>query len=754
MTHRSGGLERFISRVFSAAAGAIIVVTGVFLALYSRRTSGEGWVQESRELSRLAREISIRVLRRESNIAGNLSTGAPLVPEIAERGRQEAELQLDTLRLLAAGRAEHVTRVQRITRAYARWDSILISSASGSGPGARRPMAREAIVASEPSFQAMLDDLDALIRSEEQLYGERLASAHVLDRVIVVFAFLALTVILVTLTLLHDRMVSQAREISLGSAALDLRNAQLIDQTAQLERALNELQTSETRFRTLVQSLHDVVSTAGPDKRYTGMYGGYRSGLPIPLDMYVGKTPVEIMGPEAGAVHDEAADRALKGTPTTYDWQTEYEGEQHFLTTSVTPLRDGKGVIQGVVGITRDLTEQVQRDRALSEARDRLRQSQRIEALGQLAGGVAHDFNNLLTVIMTYAAMLQDETAPGSDDSRSIEEIRLASERAAALTRQLLAFSRRQVLQPRALDLNDTVRAVEQMLRRLIPPDIVLETNLDPRLGLVMADPGQMEQVLVNLALNSRDAMPEGGRIIITTTNASGRLSQDAVGNGILGPHARLTVSDTGIGMSRETAAQVFEPFFTTKGFGNGTGLGLATVHGIIEQSGGRISVESQVGRGTTFTIQLPRVAATAKQLSPGPTTPPELRGSETLLLIDDNEELRRVVKRMLRRSGYEVIEASNGAAGLAILDRGTHVDIVVSDVMMPEMSGRAVVDAIRQRHRDVKVLLMSGYNYDTALHGMARSGDVAFIEKPFTAEKMLQKLREVLGQPQESGVA
>jgi CheY-like chemotaxis protein len=256
-----------------------------------------------------------------------------------------------------------------------------------------------------------------------------------------------------------------------------------------------------------------------------------------------------------------------------------------------------------------------------------------------------------------------------------------------------------------------------------------------------MADPGQLEQVLINLAINARDAMPEGGHLTISTANV------DADEGQMKGPHVLVTVTDTGTGMKPETKAKVFEPFFTTKGVGKGTGLGLATVHGIIEQSGGRVTLDSELGRGTTFYIRLPRHVGAEDALATTTAAAPsrEAGGSETVLLVDDNEELRRVVKRMLSRAGYQVIEAGSGAAALSHLDRGGRVDVVLSDVMMPEMNGRAVVEAIRQRHHDVRVLLMSGYNYDAAVRGMAQRGDVAFIEKPFTAEKLLQKLREVL---------
>jgi two-component system cell cycle sensor histidine kinase/response regulator CckA len=544
-------------------------------------------------------------------------------------------------------------------------------------------------------------------------YNERIAAAQRMDKLFIATVLFAALVILAALSLFRRRLLAQAHELQVG----------------------------EARFRAVVESLHDVVFTLGHEKRFTGMFGGTVAGGNAQFEKYIGKTAVEILGPEVGRIHSEAADRALRGEALSYDWSIETPDGRRNYNVAIAPLRDGTGTIGGVVGINRETTEQIAREKALFDAREQLRQAQRLEALGQLAGGVAHDFNNLLTVIMTYAAILQEEAPPGSDEAKSIDEIRLATERAAALTRQLLAFGRRQMLQPRAIDLNATVRDVERMLRRLLPPDIVFETNLAPGLGLVMADPGQLEQVLINLAINARDAMPEGGRLTITTANVDTAESQ------MKGPHVLVTVTDTGTGMKPETKAKVFEPFFTTKGVGKGTGLGLATVHGIIEQSGGRVTLDSELGRGTTFYIRLPRHvgAGDALTTTTAPAPSRDAGGSETVLLVDDNEELRRVVKRMLSRAGYQVMEAASGAEALSHLDRGGRVDVVLSDVMMPEMNGRAVVEAIRQRHRDVRVLLMSGYNYDAAVRGMAQRGDVAFIEKPFTAEKLLQKLREVL---------
>ena len=724
MKPRSNELVHFITRTFLAAALAIAVGISVLTAVFYRRANDEWSARRSREASRLARQVEIASLRRLSVLRGFVAFGGPITAEALGVGDVEIQARLDSLTSFTANSPQQQERANRIATTFARWDSILMP------PALQRPdgpvmltVDRARATSAEMAFAPLSAEVAAFLETEEREYETRIAAAHRLDWWFVVGVLFALTVILGSLYTLRRRLLAQA----------------------------HELQASEARFRTLVESLHDVVFTLGHEKRYTGMYGGRSAIEADQYKQFIGKTAIDILGPEQGQPHMEAADRALAGETVTYEWSMGSDSREYFYTNTVSPLRGPDGEIIGVVGINRDVTEQVTREKALAQARDQLRQAQRLDALGQLAGGVAHDFNNLLTVIMTYAAILEEEAEPNSDEARSVEEIRLASERAAGLTRQLLAFGRRQMLQPRAIDLNDTVRDVERMLRRLLPPDITFETSLAPTLGLVMADPGQLEQVLINLAINARDAMPDGGRLSIETVNVDSADERF----GMKGPHVLVTVTDTGVGMKPETKAKVFEPFFTTKGVGKGTGLGLATVHGIIEQSGGRVTLDSELGRGTTFYIRLPRYEAVESGAAPLPRTSGthELRGSETILLVDDNEELRRVVKRMLSRAGYVVVEAPNGTAALAQLERG-RVDLVLTDVMMPDMNGRAVLDVVRQRHRNVRVLLMSGYNFDTALRGMAQRGDVEFIEKPFTAEKLLRKLREVLKPSHNRGAA
>jgi signal transduction histidine kinase len=397
---------------------------------------------------------------------------------------------------------------------------------------------------------------------------------------------------------------------------------------------------------------------------------------------------------------------------------------------------------------------------ALAESRGRARSleaqlllSQKMEAIGRLAGGVAHDFNNILTAIGGYSDLLLADLPEGDPRRRDVEEIHEATERAAGLTQQLLAFSRRQVLQPKVVDLNALVTDIEKLLRRLIGEDILFATVLQPRLGNVRADPGKLEQVIVNLAVNARDAMPDGGRLTIETRNV--QLDESyAVDHPSVQPgrYVLLAVTDSGVGMSEETKARIFEPFFTTKARGKGTGLGLATVYGIVNQTGGHIWAYSEAGKGTVMRVYLPRVDEPADPVErPGDDAPEALRGTETILLVEDEAPVRAVTTKLLIRNGYTVFEAADGAAALALVDgdkKGVRVDLLLTDVIMPGMSGRELADQLKARRPGLRVLFMSGYTDDAVIrHGMLEPG-LAYIEKPFRPPALLRKVREVLQTP------
>jgi two-component system cell cycle sensor histidine kinase/response regulator CckA len=375
----------------------------------------------------------------------------------------------------------------------------------------------------------------------------------------------------------------------------------------------------------------------------------------------------------------------------------------------------------------------------------RLQQSQRMEAVGRLAAGVAHDFNNVLTVVLGSTELILLDLPAESPLRDEVEVVQEAATRAIDLIRQLLAFGARQVLQPRVLDLNELVNTVSRMLRRLISEDVQLVIRLAPDLGRVRVDPGQIEQVLVNLAVNARDAMPKGGRLTIETAN----VTVAAEPGSAPGPRVLLQVSDTGTGMDAETQARIFEPFFTTKARGKGTGLGLATVYGIVRQSGGHIGVDSTPGRGTVFRIHLPCESDPIEgDAAPRPTAPPQ-GGSETVLLVEDESLLRVLARKVLERGGYHVLAAGGGAEALDLAAQHAEpIHLLLTDVVMPDMSGRDVMQRLAPGRPEMKVLYMSGYADEAvARHGVLDPG-TSFIQKPFKPDALAQKVREVLDGP------
>jgi PAS domain S-box-containing protein len=393
-----------------------------------------------------------------------------------------------------------------------------------------------------------------------------------------------------------------------------------------------------------------------------------------------------------------------------------------------TPLLDADGSFVGVLSLAQDVTER----RRLEE---QFLQAQKMEAVGRLAGGVAHDFNNLLTVINGYAGMLLQDLGREAPEAPSVRAILDASDRAAALTQQLLAFARKQIAAPRLLDLNAVVAGTEAMLRRLIGEDVLLTQDLQPRLGRVRADPTQVQQIIMNLVVNARDAMPRGGRLSIVTRDEAARGS------------VLLAVTDTGCGMTDEVKAHLFEPFFTTKGPGRGTGLGLSTVYGIVKQSGGSIEVESQPGAGTTFRVYLPRAEGAAEEERPadGPTaaSPP---GHETVLLAEDEAGVRALARQVLQSSGYTVLEARDGTHALLLAEqyRGA-IDLLVTDLVMPGLDGRGLAVRLCAARPGLRVLYLSGYTDDAVVRRGVSQDAVYFLAKPFSPAALAQKVREVL---------
>ncbi|MEX2174177.1 MAG: PAS domain S-box protein [Pirellulaceae bacterium] len=512
------------------------------------------------------------------------------------------------------------------------------------------------------------------------------------------------------------------------------------------KQAEDKLRASEQMLQTVIDNIPQGVFWKDRDSVYLGCNRVILQSRGMDsVEQIVGKTDRQLAGLSADeAEYFVATDREviLGNRPQLgiVEPMTRADGTTVWLETSKLPLHDQAGRVIGLLGTWQDITQRLQLE-------EQLRQSQKMEAVGSLAGGVAHDFNNLLTVILGYSEMLLSSLPPGSDALHAqVVAISEAGERAAALTRQLLAFSRKQVLEPKVLDLNGAVSGTEKMLRRLIGEDIVLTAELEPDLSPVRVDPIQIEQVIINLAVNARDAMPAGGRMTIRTTRCELLRRSGEPGEEIPpGRYVRLSVTDTGSGMSPEVQARIFEPFFTTKELGKGTGLGLATVYGIVKQSGGRVTVASELGVGTTFHVLLPAVEPAPLAALHGETPPPR-GGLETVLLVEDEPAVRKLAKGALVRRGYRVLEAGHGREALAVAEaHDGPIDMLITDVVMPEMSGRQLVDHLVPLRPGIKVLLVSGYTEDAVVrHGIADRAN-HFLPKPFTLAALAAKVREVL---------
>jgi PAS domain S-box-containing protein len=503
------------------------------------------------------------------------------------------------------------------------------------------------------------------------------------------------------------------------------------------------LRESEERYRLLFE------------RNLAGVYRATASGRLLECNrafaqMLGYSSPAEAMAQRSNAFHasDEGHEVFLErlrreGSLLNHEYQAPRRDGTPIWLIGNFSLLEGRGGEDVLLGTIFDMTER----RRLEE---QLLQAQKMEAVGRLAGGIAHDFNNLLTAVSGYTELLLGRLPEGDAGREHALEIRHAGQRAAALTQQLLAFSRRQVLEPRVLDLNTVISDMEKMLRRVIGEDIELTASLDQSLWRTKADPSQIEQAILNLVVNARDAMPRGGRLTIETGNVE---LDEKYGDRYAalrpGPHVMLAVSDTGVGMNAELQARLFEPFFTTKELGKGTGLGLSTTYGIVKQSGGSIWVYSEPGQGTTFKIYLPRCEDPLDRREVPPPAPGPPSGTERVLLVEDEPEVRRLVERLLKMHGYAVVAAPGPAEALAAARGGDEpIDVLVTDVVMPGMNGRELARALSTRLPGLRVLYMSGYT-DAAItqHGILEPG-TAFLSKPFTPDALARKLREVLDAP------
>jgi PAS domain S-box-containing protein len=461
-------------------------------------------------------------------------------------------------------------------------------------------------------------------------------------------------------------------------------------------------------------------------------------------------TVEQITHPDDMAMSRECLRCLLAGERPSYRMEKRYirrDGHIVFADVSATLLGDPRGGPPCVLASVVDITAHKQAEVERKKLEEQLAISQRMEAVGSLAGGIAHDFNNLLSVILGYAdiAMAGGRVDEGVRDA--LLEVKKAGERAASLTRQLLAFSRKQMLQPVLIDLNQIAAGLEGMLRRILGEDIDYVQILSPEACMVLADPGQIEQVFMNLVVNARDAMPEGGQLTIEITSLYVDDARDP-GDPSLGPgsYVQLAVTDTGCGMDAATRARIFEPFFTTKEKGKGTGLGLSTVYGIVKQSGGTLLVYSEPNRGTTFKICLPRVASGSAHVVTIPPAAARCTGTETILIVEDEEAVRNLAKRILVSAGYTVLTAETGKMALELCSgRAGSIHMVLTDVVMPEMGGRVVAEKLAAAYPGIKVLYMSGYTDEAIIHHGTLDRGTPFIGKPFHATDLTRKVREVL---------
>jgi len=505
-------------------------------------------------------------------------------------------------------------------------------------------------------------------------------------------------------------------------------------------RAENSVRQWEKRFEDLFDNTKDILFTMTLEGNVTSLNKTAEEVIGWPRSEVLEKNIKDFVAPEHASLCNKVMRSIVSEAPLQHFEiaMLRKDARKVLLEVSAHLIRSNerKDCIQG---IARDVTERRQLE-------NMVRQSQKLEAIGRLSGGLAHDFNNLLCVINGHTELLTEVLQPGDAGMRSVTQIRKAADSAAALTRQLLAFSRRQVFHPQIVDINAIVMETERLLARLIDEHIEFYTALDPALGRVMVDPVQVEQVIINLVLNARDAMPEGGKLTIETSNLD--LEEDPeskIPQIPAGKYVLLALTDTGCGMDEETQSRIFEPFYTTKEMGKGTGLGLATVYGIVKQSGGFIWVYSEESRGTTFKVYLPRVDRPLTDARPGRQLEIS-RGTETILVVEDAEPLRALTKEFLTASGYTVLEAANGDEAIHIAQShfGT-IDLLLTDVVMPRMGGKPLVEQMGQIRPHTRVLYMSGYPNDGIAQAGILANGVALLEKPFTREILSKRVRQVL---------
>jgi two-component system cell cycle sensor histidine kinase/response regulator CckA len=516
------------------------------------------------------------------------------------------------------------------------------------------------------------------------------------------------------------------------------------EEITERKRAEIALRENHSLLHAVTEGTTDMVFVKDLEGRYLLINSAGARLLGKSVEEVLHRNDLALLEPEsAERIMSHDRDTLVSGMLQTYEETLTVAGVTRTFSTTKGPYYDYRGKIIGLIGISHDITARKQLEAQYSAA-------QRMESVGRLAGGIAHDFNNLLTAIGGYAEMSIETLPPDHPAHNDLSELRNTVRRAANLTRQLLAFARRQIVEPQTFSLNDLVADLDKLLRHVIGEDIELITRFEPNLGQVRADPGQIEQVVINLIVNSRDAMPNGGTIVVETSHAT--LDHDYARQHpsvVPGEYVVLTISDTGVGMADEVKQHVFEPFFTTKGAGHGTGLGLATCYGIVKQSGGNIWIYSELGIGTAVKVYLPRVEAMAQALPARDTAehPGAPQGSETILLVEDEAAVRSVALRALQAQGYRVLEAANGAEALSIAREQANgeIQLLLTDVIMPKIDGKALADAIQALYPNIRVLFISGYTDSMIVQRGLLFPRFELLQKPFSPGQLAQKVRRIL---------
>ncbi len=782
-----GGLSLAAKGVLVVAipVTALLVAMAVFYLFQRQTNEAQAWVEHSFEVRSSIRDAMLVLANAEGGLRSYLLTKRPSDLDTYRSARQQLPVPMNALQKLVLDSPAQSQRLEKVRTLLRQAEQSMDSLNSAAVAQTESP---EQIETDQDNLRALRAELSAMQSSEDQILSRRTAAKRTAENrlqatvvaggllgliggLIAAFLFTtsiarrvgqveadahkvaagipvtshvegsdAIARLATTLKETANLVSQQKEELRAAHAELEQRVA---ERTAQLTDANEELRSANEVRQAVLLSSPLAIFALDREGKITfwnpaaeRMFGWSQAEVidrPLPI------IPEELKGEEQQWLELFLKGESLSGVERT---RVRRDGTRIEVSIWTAPLRDAEGKISGTLAIDGDITQ-----RKLLE--EQFRQSQKLEAIGRLAGGVAHDFNNLLTVIMGYVEMLILEAHDRPELVDYAQEVQYAADRASALTAQLLAFSRRQLSQPKVLDLNEVVTHSMKLLRRVIGEDIEIATHLDPQLAQVKADPIHIDQVIMNLVVNARDAMGHGGRLTIDTANVM--LDEHYVGLHIgvkPGPYVMLAISDTGTGMSDETKSRLFEPFFTTKDAGKGTGLGLSIVYGIVKQNGGEILVYSELGRGTTFKIYFPAAGmpadlAAAEQRASG------MHGSETVLVCEDEAGIRKLVVAMLTKQGYKVLEAEKPPDAIAILrDYKGVIHLLLTDIVMPQINGFELAKRARELRGGIHVLYMSGYTDNHVGANWTVDPDTPFLHKPFSATTLAHKVREALTAP------